>query len=132
MAAEGRLYCEFYYLYIYKIGWPGKGCWKKCGRKSGPCKVCSGGKYCCKKGLAENGCNGHCATKSSLRISKIPTETRPLSPCSGRSTGSEKPKNSGFLGWPPELHQGEGRGHLQPQGGHLEQSYIKAGGNKKL
>ena len=74
----------------------------------------------------------HCATKSSLRISKIPTEMRPLSPCSGRSTGSEKPKNFGFQWWPPELHQGEDRGHLRPQGGHLEQSSIKAGGNKKL
>ena len=76
--------------------------------------------------------NEHCATKSSLRISKIRTNTRPLSPCSGRSTGSDKPKNSGFQRCPPELQQGEGRGHLQPQGSHLEQIFIKSGGNKKL
>ena len=74
----------------------------------------------------------HCATKSTSRISKIRTNTRPLSPCSGRSTGSDKPKNSGFQWCPPELQQGEGRGHLQPQGSHLEQIFIKSGGNKKL
>ena len=74
----------------------------------------------------------HCATKSSLRISKIETDTRPLSLCLGRSTGMEKPKNSGFQLCPPELQQGEGRGHLQPQGSHLEQIFIKSGGNKKL
>ena len=74
----------------------------------------------------------HCATKSSLRISKIRTNTRPLCPISGRTTGSDKPKNSGFQRCPPELQQGEGRGHLQPQWSHLEQIFIKSGGNEKL
>jgi len=52
-------------------GWPGKSCWKKCGRKSGPCKVCSGGKYCCKKGVAENGCNGKQGSKEGTCVKPV-------------------------------------------------------------
>jgi len=52
-------------------GWPGKSCWKKCGGKSGPCKVCSGGKYCCKKGVAENGCNGKQGSKEGKCVKPV-------------------------------------------------------------
>ena len=43
-----------------------KGCFKKCGKKSGPCPTgCKNPNkpYCCKKGLVENGCDGNAGKK---------------------------------------------------------------------
>ena len=36
-----------------------KGCFAKCGKKSGPCEDCGPNGLCCKRGLIENGCDGN-------------------------------------------------------------------------
>merc|ERR1711962_1191568 len=55
-------------------GWPwSKGCWKKCGRKPGPCKACKGAKsHCCKKGVKGNGCNGKQGSKKGKCVKPDP------------------------------------------------------------
>ena len=47
-----------------------KRCWKKCGSQSGPCEACGADRYCCKKGLAENGCDGKRGSKKGKCVPK--------------------------------------------------------------
>jgi len=45
--------------YVAAEFYTGPDCWTSCGKKSGPCnEFCGSGKYCCRKGLNEKGCDG--------------------------------------------------------------------------
>merc|ERR1711973_138155 len=74
-------------------GWPwSKGCWKKCGRKPGPCKACKGAKsYCCKKGVKKNGCNGKQGSKKGKCVKPDPVTKPPTEPPTTETPVTETP-----------------------------------------
>ena len=48
-------------LYLGRLFLPEsqKNCWRKCGKKPGPCPdICGDDKICCKKGFDTEGCDG--------------------------------------------------------------------------
>merc|ERR1712168_1009528 len=74
-------------------GWPwSKGCWKKCGSKSGPCKACKGAKsHCCKKGVKGNGCNGKQGSKKGKCVKPDPVTKPPTEPPTTETPVTETP-----------------------------------------
>merc|ERR1719369_359921 len=61
----------------------GKGsCWKNCGKKAGPCpSFCGQDKYCCKKKVKENGCNGKNGSKNYYKCVPKPLPAKPGDRC---------------------------------------------------
>merc|ERR1712198_490540 len=67
-------------------------CWKKCGKKSGPCKLCKGAKsYCCKKGVKKNGCNGKQGSKKGKCVKPDPVTKPPTEPPTTETPVTETP-----------------------------------------